>query len=277
MSYGEDGFYDIVDRCLTDIYATPSGYYLLETIVRNTEGNRMIQIVPTIEGNSHAGQSGAQLPLVRSFELGSGLERNTEIAKCMRALGKLNQAGYEWLSHRLCNMKALTFREFSLEPQIIPIADVKRWFEGTPQDRSDNNIYRVGDHILDKKGRESLELSLIITLYNAAPSGRGMGSQVRFNPTYMGKEGNMRPPAIGLAHELIHAYYDLMGRQIGANFGHYTTMLYEYLCVGIGPWANKPARNGQNNIHNNNIRLDWTPNPEDGWHNTFRPGLRTAY
>lgn len=61
-----------------------------------------------------------------------------------------------------------------------------------------------------------------------------------------------RPPAIGLAHELIHAYHNQLGSQPGRDFGDFTTTLNELLCVGLGPWNQAP-------ITENAIRAQWPP------------------
>jgi len=276
MSYGEKGFYDIVDRCLTDIYATPTGLYLLESIVQHTAGPKRIKIQPTTGGNQHAGSAGAQLPLVQSFTLGSGYNKIGELKKCMRTLGKLNDPGYGWLSVELAKpMPVIPFPNAIISDVPVTGNDVKRWFTEV-----DANIYaKTNGQIMNKLQQNSLELRLIICLYDAADASAGGASAISFNPSYMGGEGNKRPPAIGLAHELIHAYYDLIGRQIGTNINHYTTMLYECLCVGLGPWANEPRKHGRRGdiIHNNIIRREWTPNPIDGWHNKARPGPRLKY
>jgi hypothetical protein len=63
---------------------------------------------------------------------------------------------------------------------------------------------------------------------------------------------NDRPPAIGLAHELVHAYHNQRGAQPGRELGDGTTTLFELLCVGLGPWANEL-------ISENAIRAQWPP------------------
>jgi hypothetical protein len=49
-----------------------------------------------------------------------------------------------------------------------------------------------------------------------------------------------RPPYIGLAHELVHALHDQRGDQPGFDTNTPTGVLYEYLCVGLGPFAAEP-------------------------------------
>jgi hypothetical protein len=49
-----------------------------------------------------------------------------------------------------------------------------------------------------------------------------------------------RPPYIGLAHELVHALRDQRGEQPGFDTNTPTGVLYEYLCVGLGPFAGEP-------------------------------------
>jgi hypothetical protein len=64
-------------------------------------------------------------------------------------------------------------------------------------------------------------------------------SALSFRDT-MGTE-QPRPPYIALAHELIHAYHNMRGEQPGHEVDADSTVLYEYLCVGLGPWENNPG------------------------------------
>lgn len=45
-----------------------------------------------------------------------------------------------------------------------------------------------------------------------------------------------RPPYIALAHELIHAFHNISGDQAGHEIDTYSRVLYEFQCVGLGPW-----------------------------------------
>ena len=72
---------------------------------------------------------------------------------------------------------------------------------------------------------------------NAGATRSGGGhTRVRWNASNLTSAGLPRPPYIGLGHELIHAWHNMRGEQPGSENGT-TTPLYEYLCVGLGPFA----------------------------------------
>lgn len=96
-------------------------------------------------------------------------------------------------------------------------------------------------------------------------NGAGQGSTVHYNPnrTSIGSEGwQTRPPAIGLAHELVHARHaqegsiDLSQSQNDSvpdpSGGTATTYTEEVRTVGLPPYQNEP-------YSENAIRDDWHP------------------
>jgi hypothetical protein len=97
-------------------------------------------------------------------------------------------------------------------------------------------------------------LAVIIRLYAASGAGAGSGSAIYFNVRRDTADpldlNSTRPPAIGLAHELIHAMHNAYGTQPGLQINEYSTMLAELLCVGLGPF-NTAA------ISENAIRNQW--------------------
>ncbi|KEQ11325.1 hypothetical protein GZ77_25915 [Endozoicomonas montiporae] len=68
-----------------------------------------------------------------------------------------------------------------------------------------------------------------------------------------------RSKSIGLAHELVHAYYTGKGLQMGPDNPEVLdgvptvpcAALYEYMCVGLGIWSDEP-------ISENKIRSQWS-------------------
>jgi hypothetical protein len=86
------------------------------------------------------------------------------------------------------------------------------------------------------------QLILISVLRNGLGNGAGTHATVRWSSAstqFTDTTGavRVRPPYIGLAHELVHAYHDIMGDQTGHDIGTPTRALYEYLCIGLGDWA----------------------------------------
>jgi hypothetical protein len=97
---------------------------------------------------------------------------------------------------------------------------------------------------------DQVKLGVILALYPYATVGTGVGSMVNYSLGNANPLNAERPPAIGLAHELIHAYYNLRGEQPGFEVENFSTVLFEYRCVGLGPWANAP-------ISENAVRAQW--------------------
>ena len=93
--------------------------------------------------------------------------------------------------------------------------------------------------------------AIIVALYEYADAGTGCNSTVNYTLGTSNPNNAERPPAIGLAHELIHAYYNLKGWQPGFEVDNPTTVLFEYRCVGLGPWKTK-------RVSENGIRRHWT-------------------
>ena len=94
-----------------------------------------------------------------------------------------------------------------------------------------------------------IRLMTVVALAPQFGAGNGNPTAIRFNimqtPLNLG-----RPPAIGLGHELIHAYWAARGEQLGYELFTPSTLLYEMKCVGLGPWAGAI-------ISENQIRAQW--------------------
>jgi hypothetical protein len=71
-------------------------------------------------------------------------------------------------------------------------------------------------------------------LHRGAEPGAGGHSAVGWSKDFQVPGRPPRPPYIGLGHELIHAHHNQLGDQPGSDNGAPDTVLYEYLCVGLG-------------------------------------------
>ncbi len=98
--------------------------------------------------------------------------------------------------------------------------------------------------------KRQLKLAIIAALDNFSPAGIASAAGVAFCARRNTQMNQNRPPAIGLGHELVHAYFYTRGEQPGRDFNDWTTALFEYKCVGIGPWRNSP-------ISENALRAQW--------------------
>jgi hypothetical protein len=152
----------------------------------------------------------------------------------------------DWFANQLRNTPAYRLEGLpatGLCPLPITGQDVRRWVQGRlafPQP------YSHGDEPF------ILCNSLLIVLARETPlvPGRGTSSRVFWSmgDTIILTDGTaqQRPAWIGLAHELIHAYYNISGTQLvevesDRFHGSWTTMIGEYMCVGLGPWADAPV------------------------------------
>ncbi|HEX4807765.1 MAG TPA: hypothetical protein VH325_02475 [Bryobacteraceae bacterium] len=126
---------------------------------------------------------------------------------------------------------------YHLKANTVSANQVAKWLEG--------------QHIDNREIREHAVLATIVITYGAAAAGDGSRSWVTWDagdPEYWLNQ--RRPPAVALAHELLHAYFNLKGLQPGVEDGHFSTVLFEYRCVGIGPWDEQTPSE-------NTIRREW--------------------
>ena len=122
--------------------------------------------------------------------------------------------------------------------------------------------------------RDIFLLALCVALYPAVPLGAGTGAGVKFfvqnvddnligSPTF-------RPPAIGLAHELMHAMHYTRGSSPGYDINHFSTTTAELMFAGIGPSATEP-------VSENAIRGQWAGLPVDPSNVWAAPVQRAVY
>ena len=88
------------------------------------------------------------------------------------------------------------------------------------------------------------------TIYKHAATGTGSAGSIDWRHQASYDLNALRPPAIGLAHELIHAYYASQGRNPGSHDSPPSVVLFEYICVGLGPFSTY-------NINENKLRSQW--------------------
>jgi hypothetical protein len=117
--------------------------------------------------------------------------------------------------------------------------EVRRWIE------QGANITR-----LSANQRNQLKLATIAALEIPSTKAGMSSSTVAFCISRTNDLNLSRPPAIGLGHELIHSYFYATGEQPGRDFGHYSTALYEFKCIGMGPWRDA-------NVSENVLRSQW--------------------
>lgn len=219
-------------NCLKYIHATPAGSRMLAHL----EGASIeIQYHPS--HNMVNSNEQAALNLVAAEILGRG------------APGPRTQrtAGRMWFAF---------LQEFRRQP----LWDIA----ANPSARTPSDLRLTDEQLRDwiQKGRrpdglterqlQQLRLATISALDRWSPPGPGSPSVIGFCIARDGEYNRGRPPAIGLAHELVHAYFSSKGSRCGkAVFDAVRLALYEFKCVGLGaPWANAE-------ISENVIRSQW--------------------
>ncbi|MGQ3890331.1 M91 family zinc metallopeptidase [Legionella sp. CNM-1927-20] len=171
-----------------------------------------------------------------------GKEALQALEKASGTDNKLKQC--EWLANCISKMPHITLED--------PLED-KAYFE---KPLSSEDIYAwlaTGYDFLyknfNKRAISQILCATITVLYPYTIPGLGSGTTVRWNAFDNYLRNNERPPAIGLAHELIHAFYNAAGLQPGKEQDD-TTAVLEFLAVGLGIWENA-------DMTENVIRAEW--------------------
>ncbi len=258
-------FRDQVDAALTYINATPCGSAILNGLYWSQHS---VDITPTSLGNNMQSVNAREAVNAVAEEL---LTARIPGANVGTALGRLNVAAgvrAAWLSQAIntsprwdinrmpgvcsgfkawlesarqfinrlllrCDSNEGYFRDqtfgvaFGMQAHNIgmTVNEAQSWLNGNPLPGRLNQTQQ--DHAI---------LATIVALRDVSAANNGSAAHVRWNPGANNPLNARRPPAIGLGHELIHASYTCLGEQYGYDDGHYSTVLFEYRCVGLGPW-----------------------------------------
>jgi hypothetical protein len=177
---------------------------------------------------------------------------------------------FNWLANQINQMPLYSMYEQSnaypptfLNTGGAPVnaGDLQQWFNTGSNCNLVNNLTNAAP-IQGVPLLNFVRNAVIVLLYANSPAGPVGGNNISFDvkdwsQNNFGDDPTQntmadRPPAIGLAHELIHAYHNVRGDQPGTDQGGYSTTLFELLCVGMGPWAAYP-------VTENAIRNAWPP------------------
>ena len=266
-------FMEYTSSCLAKIYDTENGKLLIKKLNKKKQ-NRPVFIVPSCPtmGNSIQTLSDQCFSKIANLMLGSQLftrETNKEVIKIIRSKYKSNKDvnNLNLLAKDINNMplysQFIKEENFSsnflgqyLKYQEKPIDGtvLSNWlldkYSGKFCDFLKTNQIEIDEVMLVKYFR----LAMIVALYNFSPPGKGSPSKVAFRTFINNNDrrdlNRLRPPEIGLAHELIHAFHNAYGSQPGKEIYDFSTVLAELLCVGLGPFSNQP-------ITENLIRQSW--------------------
>ena len=250
-------FLQQVDQALTLIYAVPTGQRLIEALI-DPAVVPSVTIRRSVLGNNQC-MGGGPHTASRILEAYTAYNLNQfinliKISLHWQHVGIGLQAEADWLAHEIRNRPRYRLQGTpAFAPAMININanHILRWF--TWEEMFPLPFINYGQNEPHPDEHDITNSILIITDHTQTRfPGLGSPSVVQWNPdqTFItltpedpNAPGDMpnieeaRPPHIGLAHELIHAYHNRYGLQLGLpEMNHHTLVLYEYKCVGLGPW-----------------------------------------
>jgi hypothetical protein len=177
------------------------------------------------------------LALALEFQHGAA---GAAILSALNTLGHGPPGGHAWLSTQIDNCPIYTLQGV---PSVVPSSTthgagwvtaqmIQDWIGGVA----------VFPAPLAGQAAEDAAVVLGTVLRTGATANPGCHSGVRWSVRsiqFTDTNGVVqpRPPYIALGHELIHAFHNISGNQAGHEIGTYSRVLYEYDCVGLGPWA----------------------------------------
>jgi hypothetical protein len=249
-----------VDRNLRMIQLTHTGGMLLRALSENPHDPVVVFACSPGVGNCVRSRSDDALNAVAREVItkSSGALMTTQTA-LKQASGSRNlRVACTWLARRICQTSVLTWPETYPEapfrapaPSAAAVsasaapsagaADGARFVTELARDLEDwlggNPFFDMAAKYRDPNVYGHIMSVTIAALDRYAPRGAGSGASIGWNidPDFL--PNRERPPGVGLAHELLHAYFSAGGMQPGRDDGHWSTILFEYRCVGLGPWA----------------------------------------
>ena len=299
-----DGFLKYTADCLDLINATPTGNQLLTGLSRSAFP---VNICPTAEGNqAQAIPSELAMDTLTAAVNEYRRSRNASAAKpfidaAVQAqyahipedFEKYNQLAAEM---NVAPLYSLFEPEDNWQPEYLAMNfRFRRNFVFRQAQLAGNDLMNLGT----ASGKDPLNLALAtmsidprpdgvvlryffllaicVALYPSAQWGPGTTTGVNFNVRNdrdnLRTSPDFRPPAIGLAHELMHARHYTRGSSPGFDNGHWSTTAVELLAVGIGPFAAFDA------VNENAIRDEWAglAGPIDPSNTWARPARRLVY
>lgn len=264
-----EGYLKYTNDCLSYIYATAAGKTLLDALAAS---GKITLIFPSAAGNQYSGGGNILMPTAGTIINNQfNIEGNrTALMQALRdAAGEQpnDTARFNWLATQVNQIPlySLFVPSAEYEDQFLTTsehtvtgANLQQWFEN-----GDDCQFVQEFNVLDKVDEVNIlkfvRIAVIVTLYPHSANNTGGTTTVQFdvkdykdNTLDVPDINAERPPAIGLAHELVHAYHVSRGEQPGRDFGDYSTTLTELICVGLGPWS-------ENAVSENAVRAHWPP------------------
>ena len=264
-----DGYLSYVALCLNFINQTAAGQQLVADLVTNPV--RTTFITPGLFNMTRGGGDTGVTTLtggLANYARRQGAIPSATINAAVQAIyGDHGPAGYNQLAAAMnaaplytCFDTAANFQPAYLQNTFLyngnPLAgnDLHAWVNATDNGAFDaalQGMVRRPDWVLPL---QFFLLALGMTLLPAALPGPGNGAAVNFGTRNVGinarTDPGFRPPAIGLAHELMHAWHYTRGRSPGYDSGSYDTTAAELKFSGIWPFDGDP-------VTENAVRAQW--------------------
>jgi hypothetical protein len=248
-------FEESVAHALAELYATVPGRAMLEVLERTCEKVFLTPCSPSL-GNfiGISDQSAAMNQVARELLTGKrapGEMTRRAVLSAARARNRDEDAA--WLAHRINHSPRRYWPDRGAPNEFLGHSDARVtaytiavWLNtgsthANPFDASWSDDLK--QHVV---------LSTIVALEAHSAMGSGSPATIGWNVNPKYAVNRQRPPAIGLGHELVHAYFSVQGQQPGYDTGDYSTVLFEYKCVGIGPWMGQSPSE-------NSLRAAWVP------------------
>ncbi len=287
------GFLSYAANCLDLIDQTNAGHQLLQAL---DGGQRPVFITPAPLLNQTFGGGAASVntltTIVQRFDRGSAIDAaairamvEQRYANVGGTLAKYNQLAADMNDLPLCSLFAnenafaqrFLYGFFRFRGARLTGQNLFNWLSDQGFAAFNANLRTFARTHQGVLVRQYFLLALALVLFPAAPAGRGSAAGVEFHVRNeldnVLAAPSFRPPAIGLAHELMHALHYTRGTAPGFDQGHFTTTAAELRFVGITPFQNEP-------ISENQVRAQWNtipapgPDPSNVW---AAPARRTTY
>jgi len=290
-----DGFLSYVANCLDLINQTHAGGQLLQ---RLTTGQFSTCILPavTTRGNQTAADMNRAVStitqIITQYANGAALDCGAIVTMINQRYANINgtMAKYNQLANDIQSMPlySLFVDENNFMPNFLRNRFLFRGVRISGQHlmpwlqpelggfAAFDNFVRTDNTLSEgMQLRKYFLLALIFALYPVSPPGSGTGAGINFNVRLEDindpANAEFRPPAIGLAHELMHAMHYARGTALGHMINHFTTTAAELLFAGITPFQNEL-------VTENAVRNQWdtvvAPDPSNVW---GAPARRVIY
>lgn len=276
-----EAFEACVVHALAAIYSVPTGRRLLETLDLTGERITLVPCLPSVGNCIRNLDTFAMLNPVAKELLSAPGHPGAITRQALKRAAATQDLGVaaQWLAARINQAPRRPWPEAGAVHEATPYRvdgvhadNIHDWLHtGNPN----SNPFNAQRAAWNDEMTKHIKASTIVALEKHSEMGSGSPVSIGWNiyPDY--PLNRQRPPAVGLAHELIHAYYSVRGEQPGLEVDHFSTVLFEYKCVGLGPWRMAP-------ISENAIRAQWADAAVSGMDplqafNETRPPLRNLY